>query len=218
MQVSLVTSGLLDPANLRAWTVAAQQRINAGVARAMRIQSKIIATAAQQQAAQVFGGKQNAAKSIRAKVYDSKPNSLPAFKIGSKIPWLGIHQRGGTISGKNMLVPFGGSRPKRFRFLIQDLMRSGNAYFRQVGGHAILFAENIPENARLLVGFKRTARTAGIVETKGKSGKSVRRGTDIPVAVLVNRVTVRKKLRLIETVTDALPTLARAIETELERG
>lgn len=218
MQVSLATSGLLDPAKLRAWTVAAQKRINAGVGRAMRTQSKIIATSAQQQAAQAFGGKQRAAKSIRAKVYDSKPNSLPAFKIGSKIPWLGIHQRGGSISGKKMLVPFGGSRPKRFRYLIQDLMRSGNAYFRQVGAHAILFAENIPENARLLAGFKRTARNLGIVETKGKSGKSIRKGADIPVAVLVNRVTVRKKLRLVETVTRALPALARAIERELDRG
>lgn len=216
MQVSLATAGLLDPAKLRAWTVAGHQRIRAGVARAMRTQSKVIAAAAQQQAAQAFGGKQRAAKSIRAKVFDSKPNSLPAFKIGSKIPWLGIHQRGGAISGKKMLIPFGGSRPKRFKYLIQDLMRSGNAYFRQVGAHAILFAENIPENARLLAGFKRTARNLGIVETKGKSGKSIRRGADIPVAVLVSRVTVRKKLRLIETVTRALPALARAIERELQ--
>lgn len=217
MQINLATAGLLDHAKLRAWTLAQQARINGGVARAMRSQGPLIAGQAQAAASAAFGGKKRAAKSIRAKVYDSKPNQLPALKIGSKIPWLGIHERGGTISGK-MLIPFGGNRPRGFRKLVAELMRSNNAYFKQVGAHAILFAENIPENAGLLRVFKRNARNLGIVETKGPSGKSIARGTDIPIAVLVERVTLRRRLGLDKTVRSNLPALARAIELETQRG
>lgn len=217
MQVSLTASGLLDPAKLRAWTNARQQQIRGAVSRAMRSEGKVIAAAAQRQAQQAFGGKKRAALSIRAKVYDSKPQDLPALKVGSKVPWLGMHEKGGTISG-NMLLPFGDSRPRGFRKLVAELMRSGNAYFRQVGAHAILFAENIPENASLLRKFKQTARGLGIVETKGKSGKSIARGTDVPIAVLVKRVTLKKRLKLEATVRAGLPGLARAIEKELARG
>lgn len=217
MQVSLTTSGLLDPAKLRAWTNAQQQKIRGAVGRAMRTEGRTMMAAAQKQAQQAFGGKRRAANSIRFKVYDKKPQQLPALKIGSKIPWLGMHEKGGTISGK-MLLPFGDSRPRGFRKLIAELMRSGNAYFREVGNHAILFAENIPENERVLRVFKRSARNLGIVETKGKTGKSIARGTDVPVAVLVKRITLRKRLKLEQTVKRGLPGLARAIEKELARG
>lgn len=217
MQVSLTVSGLLDPAKLRAWTLAQQQKIRGSVGRAMRSEGRVMMAAAQKQAQQAFGGKRRAATSIRFKVYDQKPNDLPALKIGSKIPWLGMHEKGGTISG-NLLIPFGDSRPRGFRKLIAELMRSGNAYFRQVGAHAILFAEAIPENAGILRVFKRTARNLGIVETKGKSGKSIARGTDVPVAVLVKRITLKKRLKLEATVRAGLPGLARAIEKELARG
>lgn len=217
MRISLAGSGLLDPSRLRAWTNKGHQQIRAAIGRAMRSEGKVIATAAQQQAQQAFGGKKRAAKSIRYKVYDSKPQELPALKIGSRVPWLGMHEKGGTISGK-MLLPFGDGRPRGFRKLVAELMRSGNAYFRQVGNHAILFAENVPENAGILRKFKQTARNLGIVETKGKSGKSVARGTDIPVAVLVKRITLKKRLKLEATVRRGLPALARAIERELAHG
>jgi hypothetical protein len=217
MQVSITASGLLDPAKLRAWTNAQQAKVRSAVTRAMRAEGKAMSTAAQQQAAQAFGGKQRAAKSIRFKLYDSKPAEMPALKIGSKVPWLGLHEKGGTVSGK-MLIPFGDSRPRGFRKLIGELMRGGNAYFNKVGNHAILFAENIPENAGVLRAFKRTARNLGIVETRGKTGKTIKRGTDIPVAVLVKRVTMKKRLKLESTVKRGLPALARAIEKELARG
>lgn len=217
MQVSLTTSGLLDPAKLRAWTREKQQQIRGAVSRAMRSEGPKLDAAVTAQMVQAFGGKKQAARSITWKVYDKNPAKMPALKIGSKIPWLGLHEKGGTISGK-MLIPFGGKRPRNFRADIKDLMRDGNAYFNKVGNHAILFAENIPENARFLRGFKRTARNLGIVETKGKSGKSVARGTDIPVAVLVEHVTLRKRLKLEATVRAGLPGLARAIERELAHG
>lgn len=217
MQVSLTASGLLDPAKLRAWTNAQQQRIRGAVGRAMKSEGRSMMASAQKQAQQAFGGKRRAANSIRFKLYDKKVDDLPALKIGSRVPWLGLHERGGTISGK-MLLPFGDARPRGFRKLVAELMRSGNAYFRQVGAHAILFAENIPENASVLRKFKQTARNLGIVETRGKAGKTIARGTDVPVAVLVKRVTLKKRLRLEATVRAGIPGLARAVEKELARG
>lgn len=217
MQVSLTASGLLDPAKLRAWTREQQQKIRGAVGRGMKGEGRTMMAAAQKQAQQAFGGKRRAANSIRFKLYDKRANDLPALKIGSKVPWLGLHEKGGTISGK-MLLPFGDTRPRGFGKLVGELMRSGNAYFRQVGNHAILFAENIPENAGVLRKFKTTARNLGIVETRGKTGKTIARGTDVPVAVLVKRVTLKKRLRLEATVRAGIPGLARAIEKELARG
>lgn len=216
-QVSLSTEGLLDPAKLRAWTLAQQKKIHAGTARAMVATGRVMAADAQASATRAFGGKRRAAGSIRSKLFDRKPNELPALKIGSKIPWLGLHERGGVQTG-NMLIPFGDGRPRRFGSLIKALMDSGNAYFRTVGAHAILFAENIPDNASILRQFKSRARNLGIVETRGKTGKTIKRGTDIPVAILVKRVVIKKKLGLEKTVMAHLPRLARAIETEIGRG
>ena len=43
-------------------------------------------------------------KSMRAKVYNQRRDRFPALYIGSKIPWLGLHEKGGVISGR-MLIP-----------------------------------------------------------------------------------------------------------------
>ena len=40
---------------------------------------------------------------MSAKLLDRKPERLPDLLVGSKIPWLGIHQTGGTVSG-NLIV------------------------------------------------------------------------------------------------------------------
>lgn len=217
MQISLTTSGLLDKAQLQSWIKSRQDAIRAGVARAMKSTGREIAADAQAEAKRAFRGKAKAAASIRSKVYESKPNEMPALKIGSKIPWLGIHERGGQIHG-NMLIPFGDKRAKGFKNIVRTLMAGGNAWFVKVGDHAILFAENIREYDRLLAPFKRFARKQGIAETRGKSGKIIRRGADIPVAILVHSVTIRRKLGMEAVVRRDLPKLARAIEVELNRG
>src|SRR5574340_44381 len=41
---------------------------------------------------------------MQAKVLDKKTDRLPALLVGSKIPWLGLHEKGGTVSG-NLLIP-----------------------------------------------------------------------------------------------------------------
>ena len=151
--------------------------------------------------------------SLRAKVYDRNPDKLPAVLIGSKIPWLGIHMRGGTISGR-MLIPLTeeGRRIGRraFKRVIDTLIRSGNAYFIRKNGQAILMAENIKENASVLTRFKRAERSR-------TGAKSIKRGTEIPIAVLVANITMKRRFDLEGTVRGQLPVLARAIKKQLNK-
>lgn len=147
-------------------------------------------------------------KSFRVKVLDQDPNRLPGMVIGSRIPWSGVHENGVTINGK-MLIPIHGRvGRKAFKAYITELLRSGNAYFVKKDGKVILMAENIKENDRPLAGFKRRFRKAeGIARLK--------RGADIPIAVLVSKVTLRKRLDVLGVVVRRLPSLCEAIGSEI---
>ena len=152
-------------------------------------------------------------KSMRAKVYNQRRDRFPALYIGSKIPWLGLHEKGGVISGR-MLIPLLPQHQrlgrKAFRRVIDALMRSGNAFFIQRNGKAILMAENIRENDRALARFKRGERL--------RSGqKRLRRGQEIPIAVLVDRIRLRSRFNIESSVRRKLPRLARAIQREITR-
>ena len=212
LKISLTASGLLDRSNLDAWTRQKQAAIRKAVAAGMRDGGKSVADAAQGRMQADFSvRKAGFVKSMRAKVYDRDPDRLPALLIGSKIPWLGIHVRGGTLSGR-MLIPLTeeGRRigRKAFKRVIEALIRSGNAFFVQKNGRAILMAENLRENASSLARFKRAER-------KRTGAKSIKRGTEIPIAVLVPKVTLKRRFDLAGAVRERLPVLARLIETKL---
>ena len=152
-------------------------------------------------------------KSMRAKVYNQRRDRFPALYIGSKIPWLGLHEKGGVINGR-MLIPLLPQHQrigrKAFRRVIDTLMRSGNAFFIQKNGNAILMAENIRENDRALSRFKRGERL--------RTGqRRLRRGQEIPIAVLVDRVQLRRRFDLESTVRRKLPRLTQAIQRETNR-
>jgi len=137
------------------------------------------------------------------------PGRLPALLVGSKVPWAGIHERGGTIAGRLLIPLHGRVGRKRFRQQVQALMRGGNAYFvRNAKGHLVLMAENIREHDRPLAGFKRRYRqAAGLARLK--------RGADIPIAVLVPRVALQKRLDVEQLTRDHLPRLAAAVQRRL---
>ena len=120
---------------------------------------------------------------MRHKLYAGSPEKFPTLLIGSKIRWLGIHVRGGTIAGK-LLIPLLPEHQrmgrKAFRRVIDGLMRSGNAFFIEKNGKVILMAENIKENCNFLRRFKRAERH--------RSGaKSIKRGQEIPITVLMQK-------------------------------
>lgn len=214
LNITLTTAGLLDKSKLDAWTRQKQVAIRKAVANGMREGGKSVADGVRSKMQAGFKVKKAAfVNSLRAKVYDRKPDTLPAVLIGSKIPWLGIHVRGGTISGR-MLIPLTeeGRRIGRraFKRVIDALVRSGNAYFIRKNGRVILMAENLRENAQPLARFKRAER-------KRTGAKSVKRGQEIPIAVLVPNVTLKRRFDLEGTVREQLPVLARSIEAQLNK-
>ncbi|AXW64782.1 hypothetical protein CJO94_19085 (plasmid) [Ralstonia solanacearum] len=100
---------------------------------------------------------------------------------------------------------------KRFKAQIAELMRGGNAYFvKNDRGNVVLMAENIGEHDRPRAGFKRRYR-------KAEGVKRIKRGADIPIAVLVPRVVLRKRLDIDQLVARRIPRLAAAVQMELGR-
>jgi len=150
-------------------------------------------------------------KGFTAKVLARDPNRLPALHVGSRIPWAGLHEFGGTITGRLLIPLHGRVGRKRFKAQVAELMRGGNTYFVQGRrGNLVLMAENLREHDRPLAGFKRRYRQAAGI-------KRLQRGADIPIAVLVPRVVLKKRLDIARLVAGRLPRLAVAIETQIRR-
>jgi len=212
MKLTLTTSGLLDPRRLSAWSAERRRAIHAAVAKGMAAGGREVREAARAQMRSAFQVRRaNFVASLQAKVFNRKPDRLPALWVGSRIPWLGIHERGGTVAGR-MLIPLLPTRigPKRFKAVIDSLMRSGNAFFVEKNGCVLLMAENIRENANVLGRFKRAERERSGV-------KRLQRGQEIPIAVLVRRVELKRRFDLAAGVQGALPKLAAAIGRELDK-
>lgn len=212
MKLTLATSGLLDPRRLSAWSAERRRAIHAAVAKGMAVGGREVREAARARMRSAFQVRRaNFVASLQAKVFNRKPDRLPALWVGSRIPWLGIHERGGTVAGR-MLIPLLPTRigPKRFKAVIDSLMRSGNAFFVEKNGRVLLMAENIRENANVLGRFKRAERERSGV-------KRLQRGQEIPIAVLVRRVELKRRFDLAAGVQGALPKLAAAIGRELDK-
>lgn len=212
MKLSLTTSGLLDPKRLDSWVPEKRRAIRKAVEAGMKTGGKEIVDAARNKMQSAFKvRKAGFLNSMRYKLYAGSPEKFPALLIGSKISWLGIHVRGGTIGGK-MLIPLTeeGRRMgrKAFQRVIDGLMRSGNAFFIHKNGKVILMAENIKENTAELRRFKRAER----VRT---GAKSLKRGQEIPIAVLVSSVTLSGRFDLPGVVQANLPMLSTSILKQL---
>ena len=212
MKLSLISSGLLDPKRLDSWVPEKRRAIRKAVEAGMKTAGKEIAEVARSRMQSAFKvHKAGFLKSMRHKLYAGSPEKFPALLIGSKINWLGIHVRGGTIGAK-MLIPLLPEHRrigrKAFRRVVDGLMRSGNAFFVKKNGKVILMAENIKDNTSELRRFKRAER--------GRTGaKSIKRGQEIPIAVLVPSVTLRGRFDLPGLVRSQLPKLSTAILQQL---
>ena len=212
MRLSLTTTGLLDPRQLAAWSTGQHRAIHAAVARGLRAGGREVRDAARTGMRRAFTVRRGSfVASMTVKVFDRKPDRLPALWVGSRIPWLGAHQSGSQLTGR-LLIPLlpGRIGPKRFKAVIDALMRSGNAWFVEKHGRVLLMAENLAENAAPLRRFKHAER-----ERTG--ARRLRRGAEIPIAVLVRRVDLKRRLDLAGDVQRALPALARAIQTQLDQ-
>ena len=215
LKISLTTSGLLDKGELAAWTRSRREAIHKAVGLGMRDSSRSLTDALRTRMQSDLAIRKPAfLRSMRAKVLDRDPSRLPALLVGSRVSWLGVHARGATLTGK-MLIPLteSGRRMgrKAFARVIDTLMRSGNAWFIRKDGKVILMAENIKENASALTRFKRAER-------QRTGARSIKRGQEIPIAVLVPRVTLKRRFDFDWTVRRAMPQLAQSIKRYLNRN
>lgn len=213
MKIDLTASGLFDARQFNVWSTERRDAIRAALKRGMQSGGLEVRDAARTQMRGAFNVKRNSfVSSMQAKVLDKKTDRLPALLVGSKIPWLGLHEKGGTVSG-NLLIPLlpGRIGPKRFKAVVDGLLRSGNAFFVEKNGKVILMAENIRENASQLTRFKRAERAR-------TGAKQIKRGQEIPIAVLVKSVSLKRRLDLTGAVQRSLPRLAGAIQKELAKS
>ena len=98
MRLSLTTTGLLDPRQLAAWSAERRRAIHTAVAKGMQSGGREVRDAARSEMRSAFTVKRNSfISSMGVKVFDKKPEQLPALLVGSKIPWLGLHEKGGTV-------------------------------------------------------------------------------------------------------------------------
>jgi len=210
MKISIQIDSAAAQAQLRRWGGEFRDKVKKAVAKAMATEATAIKTDVRAQvASQLTVVKKNFLKGFSAYVIDKDKSRLPALYVGSRIPWVGMHEKGGTLSAK-MLIPLHGRvGRKRFKAQIAELMRGGNAYFiKNAKGNVVLMAENIKEHDRPLAGFKRRYR-------KAEGIKRLKRGADIPIAVLVPRVMLKKRLDIERLVVQRIPRLAASIEQHI---
>lgn len=212
MKMAIRIDSTAAQAQLRQWGGAFRTQVQQAVRRAItREASEIREDVRRHVGSQMSVVRRFFLKGFTAKVLARDPNRLPALYVGSRIPWAGMHEFGGTITGRLLIPLHGRVGRKRFKAQIAELMRGGNAYFvKGRRGNLVLMAENLREHDRPLAGFKRRYRQAAGL-------KRLQRGADIPIAVLVPRVVLRKRLDIARLVAGRLPRLAAAIETQIRR-
>lgn len=210
MRISIRIDSAAAQAQLRRWGGEYREKVKKAVARAMASEaSELKQDVRHHVAGQMAVVKKSFLKGFTARVLDKDARRLPALYVGSRIAWSGIHERGGQIGGR-MLIPLHGRvGRKRFKVQIAELMRGGNAYFiKNAKGNTVLMAENLKEYDRPLAGFKRRYRQS--LQPKGI--KRLKRGADIPIAVLVPRVVLKKRLSIERLVASRIPRLSAAVE------
>lgn len=207
MKIAIRIDSAAAQAQLRRWGGEFRTQVQQAVKRAItREASEIREDVRRHVGSQMTVVRKFFLKGFTAKVLARDPNRLPALYVGSRIPWAGMHEFGGTITGRLLIPLHGRVGRKRFKAQIAELMRGGNAYFvKGRRGNLVLMAENLREHDRPLAGFKRRYRQAEGI-------KRLQRGADIPIAVLVPRVVLKKRLDIARLVAGRLPRLAVAVE------
>lgn len=194
-------------AQLRRWGGEFRDEVKRVVTRALSAEARELRDDVRAHVAgQLRVVKQSFLKGFSAKVLARDTTRLPALHVGARIPWAGLHETGGAISGKLLIPLHGRVGRKAFKAQVAALLRGGNAYFiKNAKGHVVLMAENLQEHDQPLRGFKRRYR-------KAEGIKRLQRGADIPIAVLVPRVVLPKRLDIERLVVGRIPRLALAIE------
>lgn len=216
MELSIVGDGLLDPRKLQAWTQQQQDRIFQAVGGGMNAAGKVIADKANADARRVLTIAKKTFPNFFRRVYQQRKDILPQMLVASRVLWIGIHERGGTIQGP-LLVPLleEGKRigPKAFRLLLKQLDSQGNLWADRVDGRTILFTEKIGGKEQVR-GTRRFERA----ERQRTGAKTIKRGAAVPIAIVIPRARMRKRLQFERIVRSNTGLIVREIQQRLNKG
>jgi hypothetical protein len=220
VKISLSINSSQARAHVRRWGGEFKQSVRLAVSKGLRAGVPEVQARVRSHVATRLNIKRSAfLKSFKASVYDRDPTRLPALLVRSGIPWAGIHESGGVVSpskAKGLLIPLHGRiGKKKFKAMVAELMRGENgkraAFFvKNKRGQVILMAENIKQHDRVISGPKRRFK-------KSTGVGRLKRGANVPIAVLVPRVKLRARLDVKAATFAALPKLAMAIDRQLQQ-
>ncbi len=159
---------------------------------------------------------------MNAVVQDADASRMPQAVFFSRAGWMAAFTTGVTIKGKRgqgVLIPINTKGGRRIGYRtwqkrIRLLAAQGNLEFRKVKGKVLVYAENLKGSDagvtnRALRGHNRKV---------GKDRFGKKRSVEIPIAILVRSVTLRKRLDF-NSVADRQirPAMARNIQAQIDR-
>jgi hypothetical protein len=128
MRIKIKLDSAAASAKLRKWGGELREKVRKAVGTAMRAEAPAIKAEVQSHVANKLKVvRRSFPRSFTAKVIDRDTRRLPALHIGARIPWIGIHESGGTVQGKLLIPLYGRVGRKAFKAHVTALMRGGNA-------------------------------------------------------------------------------------------
>ena len=213
MSISISYAGLYNPSEFKAWSLDKQRDINKRVKRAMFEMKPVIEKTIGAEINKSLNVKKaNFAKAFKGYVNYSNESKPPVMVVASKIPWLSGHITGlniGPKRSKGLLIPIntkalksGSTRIgyRAWQKKIQTLAAQGNLHFVKRGNKVLVLAELAGAGNALNRHNKRTSADR----------YSKRRSLEIPIAVMVPSVTIKRRLNVEALAKGPLARLMRA--------
>jgi hypothetical protein len=146
-------------------------------------------------------------KSFSYKVYYKRSGRIPSLHFYSRVPWMGIHDKGGII--RKGAIPLSKKHIgyKTLKDIFLQLSRAKNLFFEKQGSYTIAWSKNTEAQKRLLAPFRSV--------TRAKQGKVVRKDERVNVAIITSS-RIRKRLNMTEIVKSSLPVLSKEIEKQFK--
>lgn len=154
-------------------------------------------------------------KSFTYKVYYKRVNQVPSLHFYSKVPWVGMHTKGGSVN-KKVIIPFTRKAPsgvsnssvlgnKTLKILLATLQEHKNLFFDNTGKQTIVWAKNTKLDSKLLVHFR-----------KAQGQGRIKRDERVNVGVVVKNTTIKKRLQMNEYIQDSLKDISKKIEANFK--
>lgn len=141
--------------------------------------------------------KKGLVKSFVAKIYNGNKNKIPSVHFYSRVPFMGAHDKGATISGR-IFIPFT-LKPLGFKtqkLIFEELRRNKNLFTDTSNGKTILFAINNKTSERTLAPFKRLIRSERIKQRQNgaKVRTTIKQDERVNLGILVKQTKLPKRL------------------------